>query len=66
MQPTLFVTGRQDQVVGYRDTWARVEHYPRSTFVVLDSSGRHNVQIDQPGITSALVADWLERVAAAR
>ena len=65
MQPTLFVTGRQDQVVGYRDTWARVEHYPRSTFVVLDSAG-HNVQIDQPGITSALVADWLERVAAAR
>ena len=51
--------------MGYRDTWARVEHYPRSTFVVLDSSGR-NVQIDQPGITSALVADWLERVAAAR
>jgi pimeloyl-ACP methyl ester carboxylesterase len=65
MQPTLFVTGRQDQVVGHRDAWARVGHYPRSTFVVLDGAG-HNVQIDQPGITSALVADWLERVAAAR
>jgi pimeloyl-ACP methyl ester carboxylesterase len=64
-QPTLFVTGRQDQVVGYRDAWARVEHYPRATYAVLDSAG-HNVQIDQPVITFALVADWLERVAAAR
>ena len=65
LQPTIFVTGRQDQVVGYRDAWARVEHYPRATFVVLDGAG-HNVQIDQPGITAALVADWLERTAAAR
>ena len=65
LQPTLFVTGRQDQVVGYRDAWARVEHYPRATFVVLDGAG-HNVQIDHPGITAALVADWLERMAAAR
>jgi pimeloyl-ACP methyl ester carboxylesterase len=64
-QPSLFVTGRQDQVVGYRDAWARVEHYPRATFVVLDSAG-HNLELDQPALTAALVADWLERVAAAR
>ena len=65
VQPTLFVTGRQDQVVGYRDAWARLEHYPRAAFVVLDGAG-HNVQIDQPDLTSALVADWLGRVAATR
>lgn len=62
-RPSLFVTGRQDHVVGYRDAWARVEHYPRATFVVLDGAG-HNLQIDQPTLTAALVADWLVRVAA--
>jgi pimeloyl-ACP methyl ester carboxylesterase len=65
LQPTLVLTGRQDQIVGYRDAWARVEHYPRATFVTLDGAG-HNVLIDQPAVTSALVADWLERVAAVR
>ena len=65
LQPTLVVTGRQDQVVGYQDAWARVEHYPRATFVTLDGAG-HNVQIDQPALTNALVADWLARVASAR
>jgi hypothetical protein len=45
-QPSLFITGRQDQVVGYRDAWARIEHYPRSTFAALDAAG-HNVHLDQ-------------------
>src|SRR5699024_505531 len=31
-QPALFVTGRQDHVVGYEDAWDRIEHYPRATF----------------------------------
>lgn len=62
-QPTLLVTGRQDQVVGYRDAWARVGHYPRATFVALDAAG-HNVHLDQPAVTTALVTNWLERVAA--
>ncbi len=64
-QPGLFVSGRQDHVVGYRDAWTRIEHYPRTTFVVLDAAG-HNVLFDQPAITAALVTDWLQRVAAER
>ncbi|MDF0529978.1 alpha/beta hydrolase [Tsukamurella sp. 8F] len=59
--PTLFVTGRQDATVGYRDTWSTVEHYPRATFVVLDSAG-HNVHLENPAVTEALIADWLSRV----
>ncbi|MCL3836341.1 alpha/beta fold hydrolase [Aeromicrobium duanguangcaii] len=59
--PTLIVTARQDHVVGYADAWARVEHYPRATYAVLDAAG-HNVHLDRPSLTSALVTDWLERV----
>ena len=28
-QPTLFVMGRQDCVVGYRDHWQLIENYPQ-------------------------------------
>ncbi|MCL3817942.1 alpha/beta fold hydrolase [Aeromicrobium wangtongii] len=63
--PSLFVTARQDQVVGYEDAWARLEHYPRATFSVLDAAG-HNVHLDRPPLVGALVTDWLERVVAAR
>lgn len=63
-QPTLLLTARQDQVVGYQDAWARHDHYPRATFVVLDAAG-HNVHLDQPAVTAALITDWLHRVRAA-
>lgn len=62
-QPTLFLTGRQDQVVGYDDAWSRVEHYPRGSFAVLDAAG-HNVHIDRWAAARALVADWLDRISA--
>jgi pimeloyl-ACP methyl ester carboxylesterase len=61
-QPSLFVTGRQDHVVGYRDAWARFEHYPRASFVVLDGAG-HNLHLEQPEVVAALVTDWLRRAA---
>lgn len=60
-QPSLFITGRQDQVVGYRDAWARTEHYPRSTFAVLDAAG-HLLHLDQAALSAALLTDWLQRV----
>lgn len=59
-QPSLFITGRQDQVVGYVDAWNRFEHYPRGTFTVLDAAG-HNVHLEQPEVTGALVTEWLRR-----
>lgn len=61
VQPTLFITGRQDHVVGYRDAWARSAHYPRSTFAMLDLAG-HNVHLERYTPTASLVADWLERI----
>lgn len=60
-RPTLHITGRQDDVVGYADAWARIEHYPRGTFAVLDAAG-HNLLFEQADACSALVTDWLTRV----
>jgi pimeloyl-ACP methyl ester carboxylesterase len=61
-RPTLLVTGRHDHVVGHRAAAALVDrHYPHATTAVLDRAG-HNVHLDQPSLTAALVADWLTRM----
>jgi pimeloyl-ACP methyl ester carboxylesterase len=59
--PSLHVFGRQDDVVGYEDGWSLCDHYVRGTYAVLDAAG-HNVHLEQPGITTALVRDWLSRM----
>lgn len=61
LSPALFLMGRQDDGVGYRDAWAILENYPRATFAVLDRSG-HNLQIEQPALFRALTLEWLDRV----
>ena len=61
VQPTLHLAGRQDDVVGYSDAWTRIDHYPRATYATLDAAG-HNLVIEQAGLCSALVADWLQRM----
>jgi pimeloyl-ACP methyl ester carboxylesterase len=61
LAPTLIVCGRQDEVVGYRDSLRLLELYPRSTFAVLDR-GTHGLPIDETGVFAALVLDWVFRV----
>lgn len=61
-RPTLILTGRQDNVVGYADQLALLPHYPRASFAVLDVAG-HNLQIEQPELFEALMREWLDRVA---
>lgn len=53
-KPTLIITGLQDSIVGYRDTWMLLENYPRGTFAVLDMAG-HNLQIEQETIFNTLI-----------
>lgn len=60
-KPTLILVGRQDAMVGYRDAWGILENYPRATFAVLDRAG-HNLPIEQEGLFTALVSEWLDRV----
>lgn len=62
-RPSLIITGRQDDCVGYADQFALLPHYPRATFAVLDVAG-HNAQIEQPELFDALMREWLDRVAA--
>lgn len=64
-KPSLIVSGRQDCLVGYHDTLAILDRYPRSTFVVLDKAG-HALQIEQDGLFAALANEWLDRVLAQR
>ena len=64
-KPSLILTGRQDCLTGYRDAWKLLENYPRSSFVVLDMAG-HGLQIDQAGLFTALVNEWLDRVKISR
>ncbi|MFW9968736.1 MAG: alpha/beta fold hydrolase [Candidatus Odinarchaeota archaeon] len=60
-KPTLFLLGRQDVSVGYRDPWNIIESYPRATFAILDQAG-HNLQIEQEDLFNSLVDEWLNRV----
>lgn len=59
--PVLILAGRQDATAGYKDARALAEDYPRATCAVLDSAG-HALLHEQPALTQALVAEWLERV----
>lgn len=63
-KPALFLMGRQDSSVGYREAWSILDNYPRATFAVLDKAG-HNLQIEQAELMNALVIEWLERVSQA-
>jgi pimeloyl-ACP methyl ester carboxylesterase len=60
--PTLIVAGRQDATVGYGGAWPLLDHYPRATFAVLDRAG-HALPHEQVGLLTALLAEWLDRVA---
>ena len=59
--PTLILCGRQDEVVGYRDSLRLLELYPRSSYAILDR-GTHGLPIDDHGIFEAFVNDWIARV----
>ncbi|GAA4900661.1 pimeloyl-ACP methyl ester carboxylesterase [Stackebrandtia albiflava] len=61
-RPAVVFAGRQDAVTGYDDFYRLLDHYPRATFAVLDRAG-HNLQIEQPVLFKALMAEWLDRVA---
>lgn len=61
-RPTLIVTGRQDDKVGWKDQLALAEHFPRLTLAMLDRTG-HNVHLDQEAAVGAMVRNWAEDAA---
>ncbi|PFD94698.1 2-hydroxy-6-oxo-6-phenylhexa-2,4-dienoate hydrolase [Bacillus cereus] len=60
-KPSVFLLGRQDSSVGYKDALNILHKYPRGTFAVLDTAG-HNLQIEQPQLFNNLVNEWLDRI----
>ena len=58
--PTLILTARQDETVGYRDSLSLLELYPRSTFAVLDRE-THVMPLEDRAVFDALVKDWISR-----
>ncbi|MBS4171750.1 alpha/beta hydrolase [Bacillus sp. FJAT-49736] len=61
-KPSLFLLGRQDSTVGYKDALDIIKKYPRGTFAILDKAG-HNLQIEQPQLFNNLINEWLDRIA---
>ncbi|WEV71693.1 alpha/beta fold hydrolase [Bifidobacterium sp. ESL0790] len=55
--PTLIVTGKEDQIVGYEDQRALLPHYPNATYKVIDPAG-HNIHIDNPTSLKPLLTAW--------
>ena len=60
-KPSLFIAGKQDQVVGFQQLAQLSHYYPRATHAVMDLAG-HNAQIDQEALFTALVENWLKRI----
>ncbi len=60
-KPVLFLLGRQDSMVGFRDAFRVIECFPRATFAILDKAG-HSLSWEQPALFHALASEWLQRV----
>ena len=61
-KPALFLLGRQNHIVGYRNAWHILEDFPRATFAVLDQAGHGIVAMEQIQASRELIRDWLDRV----
>jgi pimeloyl-ACP methyl ester carboxylesterase len=59
--PSLILTGLQDDSVGYLDAWKVMSQFKRASFVVLDAAG-HGLPMEQGEIFTILVKEWIERV----
>lgn len=63
--PSLIVTGRQDATVGYEQAWRLRDEFPRATLATLDMAGHWLGRIERPAPFTALILDWLDRMASA-
>ena len=59
--PVLILAGRRDRWVGWRQQERLGDRYPRATVVTVADAG-HALPHEKPGLVSALLADWLDRI----
>lgn len=62
--PSLIVAGLQDSMSGYLDSIDLLHRFPRATLGILDAAG-HGLAFERPCLFTALVRDWLTRLAVA-
>ncbi|MCL2427245.1 MAG: alpha/beta hydrolase [Oscillospiraceae bacterium] len=60
-KPSCILTGRQDNITGYRIANELVERFTRATFAILDCAG-HMLQAERESLFGQLVKDWTDRV----
>ena len=62
-KPSLWITGKQDHYVGYKDSLPYItnEQFTRSTFVALDGAS-HLIPNEKEDLFHLLVEDWLYRI----
>ena len=60
-KPLFVLTGKQDNFVGYEDTWELLKHLPQLTFTVLGHAG-HNLQIEKVALFNLYLNEWLKQV----
>jgi pimeloyl-ACP methyl ester carboxylesterase len=57
-KPVVFIMGRQDHIVGYKDAYNILENYTRANFCILDGCG-HNLQIEKGEVLEMIIKDFL-------
>ena len=60
-KPSCILTGKQDNITGYKVANELLERFTRATFAVLDCAG-HMLQAEREPLFKQLVVDWIERV----
>ena len=60
-KPVLFVMGRQDHWVFYKDLDIIIQNYPRASICVIDEGG-HNVEYEKPEMVEVFALDWLAQI----
>jgi pimeloyl-ACP methyl ester carboxylesterase len=60
-RPSVFLLGKQDAMVGYKDAYKLLDQFPHATFAILDSAG-HNLQIEQKDLFNSIINEWLNRI----
>ncbi|OEH92355.1 alpha/beta fold hydrolase [Bacillus solimangrovi] len=60
-KPSVFLLGKQDSVVGYKDALQLIDHYPKATFAIVEGAG-HNLQIEQRLLFDVNINHWLDRI----
>ena len=60
-KPALFIMGRQDHWVYYKDLDTIIDNYSRASVCLIDEGG-HNVEYEKPELVEAFARDWLQRI----